>query len=58
MPVSIGALESAARRGLDALARMVELVGGRRPEVRPHIGCSWCPVLERCDQGTAYVEAR
>jgi len=49
--VTLGAVESAARRGLAALERLVGLASGREPLVTPHPGCDWCPELDRCEPG-------
>jgi len=53
LDVTIGTVEAAARRGLAALEVLVELAAGRPPTERPHAGCRWCPVLDRCEPGLA-----
>jgi hypothetical protein len=57
VPIGPGSLEAAARRGLAALDRLVELAGGRAPEVRPNGRCRWCPELDRCEPGLASLDA-
>jgi hypothetical protein len=57
VPIGTGSLEAAARRGLAALDRLVELAAGREPEVRPNSRCRWCPELDRCPPGLASLEA-
>ena len=57
VPIGAGSLEAAARRALAALDRLVELAGGREPEVRPNSRCRWCPELDRCAPGLASLDA-
>lgn len=57
VPIGTGSLEAAARRALAALDRLVELAGGREPEVRPNSRCRWCPELDRCPPGLASLDA-
>ena len=54
--VSIGLLEAALARTIDGVAGMVELLHqGREPRFRSGPSCRWCPMLDGCDTGSAYV---
>ena len=50
--VTEGVLEAAARRVADGAVKLAELVeGGREPVRRAGPACSWCPLLEDCEEG-------
>jgi CRISPR/Cas system-associated exonuclease Cas4 (RecB family) len=54
--VSERMLESAMRRTLDALHRLIELHTEKRPPTRrPGIGCRWCPINDACADGVAFL---
>lgn len=54
--VTIGVLESALARTLDAIERHLELVlDGRSPTKRVGRACRWCPVANDCPEGTAFL---
>jgi hypothetical protein len=56
--VTEGVLHSALRRTLDAIDKMVQLVGEDRPPTRtPGISCRWCPLAHDCAEGTAWLAA-
>jgi hypothetical protein len=57
-PVTNGALEAAARRGLEAITRLVRLAAGGEPQARPGGRCSWCAALDRCGPGLDHLRAR
>ncbi len=50
--VSEGLLEAAARRTVGGAIKLAELIQGERPP-RRQAGptCSWCPLLEQCEDG-------
>ena len=57
--VSERMLETAMRRTLDGLHRVIELESERRPPTRrPGVSCRWCPISDACDEGTAYLSGR
>lgn len=58
LPVSAGALATAARRAGDGLVRLAELAAGRPPEVRAGHRCGWCPEIDRCEVGLAELARR
>ncbi len=54
--VSEGMLQSALRRTIDGVMRIIEL--DRRadqPTKRPAVHCRWCPLLDSCAEGTAHL---
>ena len=54
--VTIGLLEATLARTIDGVAGMVELLHqGRDPRFRTGPSCRWCPMLDHCKLGTAYV---
>jgi hypothetical protein len=50
-------LASAARRTVDAVAKLVELDDGRPPELRPGLACRWCPAAPSCAVAAGPPEA-
>ena len=57
--VSERMLETAMRRTLDGLDRIIELESeGRAPTRRPGVTCRWCPIRESCDDGAVYLRAQ
>ena len=48
-------LHSTVRRVTDAVTKMVELLGGREPTLRPGPLCRWCPALDTCTSGERYL---
>ena len=54
--VSERMLESAMRRTLDGLHRIIELeTEGRPPTRRPGVSCRWCPINDSCDDGREFL---
>jgi len=54
--VTIGLLEATLARTIDGVTGMVELLHqDREPRFRSGPSCRWCPMLEHCEIGTAYV---
>ena len=54
--VNLNLLDSALERVVDAALRYVELVSAKRAAgVAAGPACRWCPVLDDCDTGNAYV---
>lgn len=54
--VTEGVLRAAVARTIDGIRRLHELtVGTRAPTARPSRGCRWCPVLEQCESGRAFL---
>ena len=57
--VSERMLETAMRRTLDGLHRIIELESEKRPPTRrPGVSCRWCPISETCDEGAAYLSGQ
>ncbi|WP_173400681.1 PD-(D/E)XK nuclease family protein [Ilumatobacter nonamiensis] len=57
--VSERMLETAMRRTLDGLHRIIELESeGRAPTRRPGVTCRWCAINDSCEVGVAYLDAR
>lgn len=57
--VSERMLDTAMRRTLDAIHRIIELECEHRPPTRqPGVSCRWCPISDTCDEGSAYLNAR
>ena len=57
--VSERMLETAMRRTLDGLHRIIELESEKRPPTRrPGVSCRWCPISDSCDEGAAYLAGR
>jgi hypothetical protein len=55
--VTIGILRSASRRTLDGIATLVDITLKKRaPRTKVSLACRWCPLLETCADGTAFVE--
>jgi len=55
--VTIGILRSASRRTLDGIATLVDITLKKRaPRTKVSHACRWCPLLETCADGTAFVE--
>jgi CRISPR/Cas system-associated exonuclease Cas4 (RecB family) len=55
--VTIGILRSAARRALDGIATLVEItLKEREPVTKVSHACRWCPLVETCADGTAFLE--
>lgn len=50
-------LASAARRTVDAVAKLVELEDGRPPDLRPGQACRWCPAAQTCAVALAAPES-
>lgn len=51
-------LAAAADRVVDAAGRIATLEAGERdPRRRPSVACRWCPVLDECEEGTAFLAA-
>lgn len=58
-PVTEAVLESAARRTVHGAIRLAELRhGAASPTTRPGASCRWCPVLESCLEGKAFLAER
>jgi CRISPR/Cas system-associated exonuclease Cas4 (RecB family) len=56
--VSERLLRTAIRRTLDGINAIVELESEGRPPVRrPGVTCRWCPLVESCGDGRAYLDA-
>ena len=54
--VTEGLLDAALARTVDGVARMVELLhDGRVASTRPGPACRWCPILEGCEVGPAWL---
>ena len=54
--VTVALLESTVARVVDAVHRMVELrYQGEAANEKPGPGCTWCPKLDSCAPGTAFV---
>jgi len=54
--VTLGLLEATLARTIDGVTGMVELLHqDREPRFRSGPSCRWCPMLEHCEIGTAYV---
>jgi hypothetical protein len=52
-------LESAALRTIDGVLRLAELRhGSAAPVKRTGASCRWCPLLDTCDEGKAFVAER
>lgn len=58
MPVSLGALESAAARLGAAIARWALLCAGDTPDERPGGWCAWCPDRDDCPSARAADDLR
>ncbi|MCH9839223.1 MAG: hypothetical protein GKR86_03140 [Ilumatobacter sp.] len=57
--VSERMLETAMRRTLDGIHRIIELESENRPPTRqPGVSCRWCPLGESCHDGLAYLSGR
>ena len=57
--VSEALLESAAKRTIDGVVKMIELEMLARPPRRsPSALCRWCPVLPNCTDGTSWLANR
>ena len=57
--VSEAVLESAALRTIDGTIRLAELRHGEaEPVKRTGAACRWCPMLDTCDEGKAFVAER
>ena len=55
-PVTDDVLDSAARRTVDGIRRIVELAsGGREPTREPGPRCRWCPISEDCEPGQEWL---
>lgn len=55
--VTEGVLRTATRRTLDAIDTYVALtVGEREPIKRPSYACTWCPLLDGCDEGRNHLD--
>jgi len=51
-------LIAAADRVVDAAGRIATLEAGERdPVKRPSVGCRWCPILDECEEGTAFLRS-
>ncbi len=54
--VTLAVLEAAARRVVDAVRRMAELVElGAEPLRRPGPRCRWCPLADTCEPGRTWL---
>lgn len=54
--VTEGAIRSALIRTLEGIERHIELkIDGREPEKRVGRACRWCPLLDECNEGTAFL---
>ena len=54
--VTEGAIRSALIRTLEGIERHIELkIDGRDPEKRVGRACRWCPLLDECNEGTAFL---
>lgn len=54
--VTEGVLEATVARVSDAIGRIVAVrFGGAEPSTQTGPGCRWCPKLEQCEPGTAFV---
>ncbi|MGA9276321.1 PD-(D/E)XK nuclease family protein [Ilumatobacter sp.] len=57
--VSERLIETAMRRTLDGIHRLIEVESeGRPPTRRPGVTCRWCPINTTCDDGVAYLRAQ
>jgi len=57
--VSERMIETAMRRTLDGIHRIVELRSeGRPPTRRPGVTCRWCPINDSCEVGVEYLRAQ
>lgn len=56
-PVTEDLLWSTARRLVDAVGKLVELIGpaARPPTTTPGPGCRWCPVAATCPDGRRFL---
>jgi hypothetical protein len=55
-PVTEAILHAALARTVDGIDRMVALLhGGDEPTRRTGPSCRWCPIVDSCDVGLAYV---
>jgi len=58
-PVSTAILESATRRTIEGARRLADLRhGGVDPVKRTGAACRWCPVVESCLEGKAFLTER
>ncbi len=56
--VTAGVLEAATERVVRSVQAMVEVRTGARPAtVRANPMCSWCPAIDSCETGSAWVAA-
>lgn len=46
--VTVDTLAIAMRRTVDGVAKLVELAGGREPDITPGPQCGWCRLAPRC----------
>lgn len=55
-PVTEGVLDAAVARTADGVRRLTALrTGAVEPVLRPGYGCRWCPALEGCTSGRAWL---
>jgi hypothetical protein len=54
--VDASVLASAARRTVDAVAKLVSLGDGRAPSLRAGLACRWCPAAPTCAAAAALEE--
>ena len=58
-PVTEAVLEAEMTRVVDGVRLMVELrTGEREPDLVPSPSCRWCPLLDDCEHGQAFLEDR
>lgn len=54
--VTVDLLHSAAARTADGIKRYAELrTGHREPQYRASFACRWCPLLDGCETGRAFL---
>ena len=54
---TLDVLDAAVARTIDGIRAMAELADPVRPlEKKPGPPCSWCPVVEDCAEGQAWLE--
>ena len=55
--VTEGLLDAALQRTIDGATHMVELeIGGAPPTKRSGPACRWCPQLDECTEGRAFID--
>lgn len=55
--VTVGVLESAVRRTIDGIRKIVEVRTGSRPAaISPNPACTWCPSRATCDGARSWAD--